>query len=108
MRIIAYQFEADTYCPACTADRFGPPGGVRHNADEPMLDEHGVPEGATDREGNPVHPVFDLDEWCEPSEPGQQTLTCSVTTCGALLATCEHEPAECNCESCRAAADYQP
>ena len=56
MRIVAYTFEADVHCPACTARRFG---GIKWMGDD---DEHGVPERATDLEGNRVHPVFVTDE----------------------------------------------
>jgi hypothetical protein len=61
MRIIAYTFEADVHCPACTYKRFGP--GYSSNTPLPgFADECGVPYHAVDREGNSVHPVFDIDE----------------------------------------------
>ena len=56
MRIIGYTYEADVHCPACTARRFG---GIKWMGDD---DVHGVPERATDREGNAIHPVHDIDE----------------------------------------------
>lgn len=88
MRIIAYTFEADVHCIDCTAARFahspsngffwvehnnnpvnrrsyGKPGiftSYTGNGEETALDEHRIPELATDREGNPVHPVFSTDE----------------------------------------------
>ncbi len=55
MRIIAYTYEADVHCPACTNARFGQV--IRY-----PRDDCGIPLDATDREGNPVHPVFDIDE----------------------------------------------
>lgn len=44
--VIAYTFDADIYCPTCTAMRYG------------LNDGGWVPEEAEDSEGNPVHPVF--------------------------------------------------
>jgi len=56
MRIIAYTYEADVHCPACTKYRFGRLAWMG------APDECGVPESAVDRESNPVHPVFVTDE----------------------------------------------
>lgn len=50
MRVIAYTYEADYHCLACTAKGFNPPDSYG--------DYHGV-----DSEGNEIHPVFDTDEW---------------------------------------------
>ncbi len=51
MTIIGYTYEADFHCPTHTIQRFPrmekPPGAVSYR----------------DREGNFVHPVFDIDEW---------------------------------------------
>lgn len=70
-RPIAYTFEADYHCPACSARRFG-------------VDEDGfTPEDARDSEGNPIGAVAPWDEWHEPSEPGVQVLSC--TDCGREL-----------------------
>ena len=63
-RIIAYTYEADVHCVACTQKRFAP-SEVGHG---PGLltqwheDQHGVPIESTDREGNSTHPVFTTDE----------------------------------------------
>lgn len=54
MRIIAYTFEADFHCIACTHKRFCS-SGVE-------IDEHGVYLHSIDRERNPVRPVFSTDE----------------------------------------------
>lgn len=63
---IAYTYEADTHCPPCTAERFGP-----------------ACEG-TDREGNAVGALFSWDEWCNPPEPGKSCiLVCG--TCGDII-----------------------
>lgn len=57
MKIIAYTFEADVHCPACTHERF-----PADSFTEYLPDEHDVGTQAIDREGNPIHPVFDIDE----------------------------------------------
>lgn len=56
MRIIAYTYEADMHCPACTFARFG----REEPGDE--CDAYGIPYEVVDREGNPVRPVFSTDE----------------------------------------------
>ena len=62
MRIIAYTFEADVHCPSSTLAQISP--GHIHLANEQgiALDEHSIPERIIDREGNPVRPVFNIDE----------------------------------------------
>ena len=48
---IAYTYEADTHCPACTEKRFG-------------RSKRGfIAEESFDNEGNPVGAVFPWDEW---------------------------------------------
>jgi hypothetical protein len=79
---IAYTFEADTHCPACTIARFGTAPG------RPW-----PPEDATDSEGNPIGAVAPWDEWCELSEPGVQRLSCG--TCGGTIEEHDHGP-ECS------------
>jgi hypothetical protein len=95
-RIIAYQYDADQYCPPCTALAHGPEGGLRLSADEPELDEHGVRLYALDSEGNEVHPIFSTDDdWCGGGESGC-TLECA--RCGRVVR--EHLPCDhgyCNC-----------
>lgn len=60
MYILAYTYDADVHCPACTLHNFhiGQLTMTRPSAN----DEHGVPLTLIDREGNPVHPVFTTDE----------------------------------------------
>jgi hypothetical protein len=91
MRVIAYTYEADTHCPPCAITRFG---------QEP--ERSWVREDATDAEGNPVGVIYDLDEWCQPDEPGVQTLACG--TCQGVIATCDHPSADgdCRCDNCLA------
>jgi hypothetical protein len=70
MKTIAYTYEADFHCPACTKKRFGSAStGVVYL--EPT-DQHGIPYEATDSEGNLVCPVSGLDELpCDlPPEAG--------------------------------------
>ena len=64
-RIVAYTYEADVHCPECTRKRFA----AAYYGQWHPRDEHGLPDYAerdpqamTDREGNPVHPVFSTDE----------------------------------------------
>lgn len=59
MTVIAYTYEADYHCEACTTERFGE-----------WLDE------ATDSEGNAIGVVTSIDEWYNIGE-GNQTLACS-------------------------------
>jgi hypothetical protein len=70
---IAYTYEADTHCPACTAERFGPSRDGR------------------DSEGNRVGAIWPWDEWCEPSEPGRQYLACG--TCYGVIEEHKHDSA---------------
>ena len=59
MKVMAYTYDADYHCIDCTHLRF-----------------EGNEEDWVDLEGNPVHPVFDLDERFEPSEEIEQNLFC--------------------------------
>ena len=65
MKIIAYTYESDMHCPACTrkATRnmkvdHKHPHGVGFSA----LDSFGIEYDTVDREGNLLQPVFDTDE----------------------------------------------
>lgn len=72
------------HCPACAHKRFNvfdngyPIRRDRFTGSEHVSatstwheDEHGIPCESIDREGNPIHPVFDIDEASE-----------SLTHCG--------------------------
>ena len=68
MRVIAYTYLADVHCPECARERFraGMTVACKH-VDGGLLDlddgdENGVATNALDREGNLIHPVFDIDE----------------------------------------------
>ena len=88
MGIIAYAYEADTHCIACTVKRYQA-DGFNNQYGEKMLrsmggavDEHDVNLFAHDYEGNPIHPMFSTDEWQELdegylAENPPQYLTCS-------------------------------
>jgi predicted RNA-binding Zn-ribbon protein involved in translation (DUF1610 family) len=89
---IAYTFEADTHCPACTVERFGTEPGRSWPTDD-----------AEDSEGNRLGVIFPWDEWCEPSAPGLQVLGCG--TCGGTIEKHEHEP-EARCPACGDPIDY--
>jgi hypothetical protein len=63
VRIVAYTYEAGINCPTC-ARRAWQAGRLVASGQDTRLDEHGMPaDGLIDREGNPVHPVFDTDEF---------------------------------------------
>ena len=61
--VIAYTYEADIHCIACTLKRhkatpFAMNSPLAYGSYGSERDEHGLPYAATDCEGNPVHPVF--------------------------------------------------
>lgn len=64
MNPIAYVYEADYHCPACTEERFG------------RGTDGYIASDAVDSEGNSVGAVFSWDEWWEPSSPEPETLYC--------------------------------
>jgi hypothetical protein len=80
--IIAYTYEAGTHCLNC-AKRRDMASGFRIDKDRPrahQLDENGIPYGATDREGNSVHPIFSTDETSAQiaRSDGGHDLTCDT------------------------------
>ena len=72
---IAYTYEANYHCEACTLARFG------YGADG------FIGTDSEDNEGNPIGAVFSWDDWCEPSEPLPQILSCG--TCHGEIDRCE-------------------
>ena len=56
MRIIGYTYEAEMHCVRCAIERFSP--GSKHY-------DFGQGLSGTDREGNEIHPIFDIDEGSE-------------------------------------------
>ena len=56
--IVAYAFESAIHCVDCTEQRFG---------GKPKIDQ-------TDKDGNPIHPIFSIDEiennreWCDTGQ----------------------------------------
>src|SRR5206468_10817677 len=78
MRVIAYTYEADWHCIACTKARTFRCDGT-HPYAEPGLDENGIAMDLIDREGNVLHPVFSTDELpCHipSSEGGYNPVSC--------------------------------
>ena len=67
MDIMAYTYEADYHCPSCTRTRFHWTNKA-YGYDMGLLDGWGIPDNATDSEGNLIHPVFNTDEWQELSD----------------------------------------
>ena len=47
--IIGYTADADVWCPICAREAYGP-----------------LTEVTEDHEGNPVHPIFAVEEWDYP------------------------------------------
>lgn len=63
MKIIAYTYEADIYCPDC-AIYAAATGQLRREPGLALrIDEHGLATDLVDSEGNRIHPVFDIDEY---------------------------------------------
>jgi hypothetical protein len=79
MKIIAYTYEANYHCIDCTKERFNHDTLNCYCPDQ-LNDANGVPTNPNryrgsygvaqliDNEGNPVHPLFDYDEWPEFDE----------------------------------------
>ena len=62
MRIIGYAFNADIHCVDCTRGAFER-GQLVHGIDvKHYVDEHALPDRLQEKNGNDVHPVFDIDE----------------------------------------------
>jgi hypothetical protein len=88
---IAYTYEADYHCPACTLARFGRGscGFIATSAEDGC-------ESCLDSEGNPVGVIAPWDEWAEG--PGE-SLVCG--TCGDVIDETEPLP-EPECSDCGA------
>jgi len=95
---IAYTYEADYHCEACTAEPFGRGscGWVACTRQDDLHasalggTEHALDIFAEDSEGNEVHALFQWDEWWETSEPGTQVLVCS--DCGVEIDRLDGDP----------------
>lgn len=64
MRIIAYTFEADMHCPACTkkaTERMKLDHDHPYAMGDACQDDHGIEYDFVDVEGNLIHPVFSTD-----------------------------------------------
>lgn len=70
MRIIAYTYEADIHCPACTGLALQSGRNLHMDNDHPNaiqvkhigMDEFGIPLNVFDREDNRIGVVFSTDE----------------------------------------------
>jgi len=104
-RVRAYTYEAGTHCIRCAQTRFMPTEGVRREADDPLLDENGVPDNQYDDEGNLVHPVFQSELHELTHDPGEDGHSCylSCDTCAGIISDHYHEdrrPYGCDCFDC--------
>lgn len=73
MQIMAYTFEADIHCPACTkqtAQRMLLDHRHPYAMGESCLDDNGIEYDLVDSEGNLIHPVFNTDEACHLTHCG--------------------------------------
>ena len=86
MNIIAYTYEADTHCIACTKQRYQDGGFDTLYKEHPNynegLDANGVGMDAMDYEGNAVHPLFSTDSWQEYDEGFLVDNPTQYLTCG--------------------------
>ena len=65
MKIIAYTYEADVHCPACTklsTERMQLDHSHPYAMGDAGEDDHGIEYDLVDSEGNLIHPVFNVDE----------------------------------------------
>jgi hypothetical protein len=99
--IVGYTYDADTHCPDCTRERFGPGAGhtITLNRDYGytetlsddstiQLDQNRVRDGSTDSEGNPVNPIF-LDAAMDHANTEGQPEYCAE--CGEPLVEVDDE-----------------
>jgi hypothetical protein len=91
MHVIAYTYEADDHCIACTVRRSDAgefkPDSYWLEQQGSGTDEHGIAYAATDAEGNNVHPLFSTDEWQEENQT--QHLACA--DCNLVIEEFTHE-----------------
>ena len=74
VELVAYTYEADYHCLDCTFARFTDGDYLEWLTGEQVVEQW------IDNEGNPVHPVFDTDEYDTP-------LVCG--TCGCVIEEAE-------------------
>lgn len=85
MRVIGYTYEADCHCVQCAKTRHQARGfTINTNGPEGAdLDEHDIPYGATDREGNFIHPIFPTDEMQYDEDGKAMDTVCG--DCSAII-----------------------
>jgi hypothetical protein len=64
-RIVGYSYDAAFHCVACTQRAIDSTRIFREYPGPSTRDEHGIADDLRDCEGNPVHPVFGIDEGVE-------------------------------------------
>lgn len=62
MRIKAYTYWADVHCPPCTEHAASVGILKRKPPMQVGTDGHGTAFDLIDPDGNPIHPVYDIDE----------------------------------------------
>lgn len=84
MRVIGYTYEADCHCIYCAKKRSKASGfTINVAAHGEALDEHDIPYGATDREGNFIHPIFPTSEMQYDEDGKAMDTVCG--DCSAII-----------------------
>ena len=76
MRVTAYTYMADYHCPDCTkvardngalvVNNYHPHAVKLGSSPDLNRDQHDQHYNLVDREGNLIHPIFDIDEKLQP------------------------------------------
>lgn len=94
MRVIAYAYDADHHCEGCMLEYASKVPFPEYDWQGKYNDNDIMHDGQIDylkavelqiirdSEGNPIHPVFDIDEWYAIGQ-GNQSLVCS--DCSGML-----------------------
>ena len=83
--IVAYTYEADYHCIACTIKHFQHSLCIHYMQGKPCnncRDSNDVLEEQKDDEGNLVHPVFVSDEWQHLQEEYLEEYPTQYLACG--------------------------
>jgi hypothetical protein len=85
MKVIGYTYDADHHCTSCTIAYIK--GSVRTSVHPEQLVRwlNGEDE-FLDSEGNPIHPIFNTDEWfANDVYEGRTHATLACGTCGEII-----------------------
>jgi hypothetical protein len=88
MKVICYTYDADHHCEECMVN-------MLWNRGQPYMflsydDVIAWSEKAKDSEGNPIHPMFDTEEWyANDIFEGNKSATLNCGDCGKELDTYE-------------------